>query len=242
MKPLVFCIVLLGLVALGSCDATAEEKTIFREWRKQHKKHYRSFDEEAEAMEKFLENKQEVDDHNKLYDQGKVTYKKKIWEYSDLSREEKRKFLHGVKVPADHNSNRYGRSGGNYPHFPTGPASIDWTKRGLVGPVENQMQCGSCWAFSASALVEAVMRKKHHNKALFSPQQLVDCSHFGTTGCEGGWPEYALDYVKANGMTDEEEYPYVAYQRTCEYTPSEKVGIITGVHNIPTRGNETWMR
>jgi C1A family cysteine protease len=147
-----------------------------------------------------------------------------------------------VQVPAEHKSGRYERAAGNYPHFPTGPESINWVNRGLVGPVENQGQCGSCWAFSASALVEAVLRKKNHNKALVSPQQLVDCSHYGTSGCSGGWPEYALDYVKTNGMTDEEEYPYVAYERTCEYAPSEKVGTITGVHNIPTRGNETWMR
>lgn len=86
------------------------------------------------------------------------------------------------------------------------------------------------------------MRKKHHNKDQFAPQQLVDCSHHGTSGCSGGWPEYALNYVKDNGITDEDEYPYVGYERTCEYTDNDKIGVVSEVFNIPTRGNETWLK
>jgi xylem cysteine proteinase len=239
MKLFVACIVLASVVAFAASEFTREEKKVFREWRKKHKKVYKSHEEEIEALEKFVVNMREIEEHNKLYDQGKVTFKRKLWEFSDFSIDEKRKFLHGVNVPQNLRSSR---NSGTYPHFPAGPKSIDWRKKGLVGPVENQGACSSCWAFSTAAIVESVMRKKHHNKALVSPQQLVDCSHTGTTGCIGGWPEYALDYVKNNGITDEEEYPYVAYERTCEYRPSEKVGTITGVHNIPTRGNETWLR
>ena len=43
-----------------------------------------------------------------------------------------------------------------------------------------------------------------------SEQNLVDCAYsYGCYGCDGGWPEAAMRYVKDNkGIDTEDAYPY----------------------------------
>lgn len=93
---------------------------------------------------------------------------------------------------------------------------IDWTTQGKVSGVKNQGQCGSCWAFSATGVMESWSLLKGQSVSL-SEQQLVDCSRpQGNQGCNGGWPSSALNYVKANGITTESAYPYAGRDQACK--------------------------
>ena len=97
-------------------------------------------------------------------------------------------------------------------------ADIDWTTKGVVTPVKNQGQCGSCWAFSATGVMESAAKLKGQTVSL-SEQQLVDCSgSYGNHGCNGGWPSSALNYVKDHGLASEAEYPYKAITAACSKT------------------------
>ena len=88
----------------------------------------------------------------------------------------------------------------------------------MVSPVKNQGSCGSCWAFSATGAMESFSYQKG-SKVSLSEQQLVDCSgSFGNQGCNGGWPHYALNYVKSNGLSSESEYPYAGKTQACKKT------------------------
>lgn len=88
---------------------------------------------------------------------------------------------------------------------------VDWTTQGKVSGVKNQGQCGSCWAFSATGVLESFYMQKSGSSPSLSEQQLVDCSRpQGNQGCNGGWPSSALNYVKGNGITTEGAYPYIA--------------------------------
>lgn len=97
------------------------------------------------------------------------------------------------------------------------PASVDWTDKGVVTPVKDG-QYG--WAFSATGAMEgawAISKKQLFN---LSEQELIDCS--------AGTP---FEYVVANGLATEEEYPYRGVQNACHSDTS--IMTITGAKSVP---------
>ncbi|KAL6197234.1 hypothetical protein ACLB2K_032843 [Fragaria x ananassa] len=98
------------------------------------------------------------------------------------------------------------------------PASIDWRNHGAVTPVKNQGQCGCCWAFSAVAAVEGIIKLRTGQLMPLSEQQLVDCSRdIYNNGCKGGNYDTCFQYIQENGgISSEECYRYTATEGACD--------------------------
>jgi len=117
------------------------------------------------------------------------------------------------------------------------PSSFDWRTKGVVNPIKNQGQCGSCWAFSTVSVIESAWALKGHNLTSFSEQEVVDCSHgcsneppYGDVcnqGCNGGWQWNAYpDVVSWKGLETEKAYPYTAVTGTCRQKKNTNMGVI----------------
>lgn len=104
---------------------------------------------------------------------------------------------------------------------------VYWGKE-IVGPVLNQGACGSCWAFSALAPLEAAIAIKTGEpwKPL-SKQHLVDCTFIKKRkdlkenhgikpglaknyGCDGGRMDWSYNFLRKHGAMYEGDYPYTS--------------------------------
>jgi cathepsin F len=114
-------------------------------------------------------------------------------------------------------------------------SSYDWRDHGAVNPIKDQGQCGSCWAFSTVANIEGVGAVETGKLLDLSEQQLVDCDS-ADSGCNGGLPSNAFQYMIDNGMGLEGEsaYPYTAKDGTCTESKAQEKAFITAWHQTST--------
>jgi len=115
-------------------------------------------------------------------------------------------------------------------------SGIDWRSKGAVNSIKDQKSCGSCWAFSAVAAMEAA-HKIHKGKLLsFAEQQLVDCST-DNHGCNGGNSGRAFTYYKTSEAMSEGSYPYHAKDQRCAYNSKNTTGVRSTGYTSVTKNN-----
>ena len=98
------------------------------------------------------------------------------------------------------------------------PELVDWHVAGKLSIPSDQGGCGSCWAFTTAATIEAAVAIKHNstNPDRLSVQYLLDCDQVNY-GCGGGWMLDAYDFTKKNGIVKESEYKskYLGRKDSC---------------------------
>lgn len=98
------------------------------------------------------------------------------------------------------------------------PENFSWSNvngTNFLGTSKNQhipQYCGSCWAHGATSSLSdriAIKRGSVFPEIDISVQVLMDCDR-NNSGCNGGWPLKAYDYIHKNGITDSTCAPYQA--------------------------------
>ncbi|XP_041068726.1 cathepsin L.1 [Carcharodon carcharias] len=234
--------ILATAVALASAASPSVEDLEWLAWQKKFGKSYFSPDEVAYRKEIWLANRKMVIKHNMLADQGLYAYRLGMNSFADLKNEEYKKMALGNclrNVTAAKFTPFTSLSFKNT----SLPATVDWRDKGYVTPVKDQQECGSCWAFSATGSLEGQHFRKTGNLVSLSEQQLVDCSgDYGNDGCNGGFMDYAFEYIMANGGVDtEESYPYTAEDGPCQFNPEAVGATCNGYVDLP-KGSENYLQ
>jgi cathepsin F len=154
-----------------------------------------------------------------------------ITEYTDLTEQEfTSKYLGGISDSTPTTSSITSNH--------TIPTSFDWREHGKVTPIKNQGNCGACWAFASTQVIESHFAIKYNNLIQLSPQQMVDCDKVAH-GCHGGYHFEALDYVKRQGGIEaEQDYKYEAQRGECRFDETKVAAKVSGYFNVTSDENE----
>lgn len=115
--------------------------------------------------------------------------------------------------------------------------SYDWRSYNGVTPVVDQGNCGSCWAFAATAALESNVMIATGKSIDRAEQILVSCS--GAGSCSGGYVDAASNYIRNTGLPPESYYPYTATNGACSTAANgwqSNTSAITSWHYV---GNTT---
>ena len=192
---------MIGIAAVAflsfSSAPSSSVETQFRDFLDTYRVGYGNSDEYSYRLSVFEDNLKTIAELNRKNPLATFAVNK----FADRTKQEM-KALRGLSVTPKHPVN----------FVPVKNAKeVDWT--GYWGKVKDQGQCGSCWAFSATAAYEAryhLSIGKDKVETYYSEQQVVDCDK-SSSGCNGGWMDYAFEYLHGHPFCSEDEYPYEAY-------------------------------
>lgn len=203
----------------------------FNHWAAFHGKVYNGATERDYRNSVFDTNVKRIYHHNKY---GNASWTMSVNKFSDMTGSEWRRLHVGGYKQKAQATRVYNYT--NETRLAALPTSVDWTMKGVVTPVKNQQQCGSCWAFSATGAMEGAWALSKGALFNVSEQQLVDCSvSEGNQGCNGGLMDYAFQYVLDNkGLTTEAAYPYTATgPNNCVSAGKPSVLTLSGFKDVP---------
>jgi len=204
----------LLFVALASCIHLEPPKGVsplihFRQYLAFFNKTYSSAEDKKHAFSNYVKSHHRVTTLRREATLKKTSTVFGLTKFADMSQKEfKNRIL--MKTLKTHQTTQ--QLVGPAPNQP-----VDWVAKGMTTPIKNQLQCGSCWTFSATETIESanIIAGKISTSKWLAPQEIVDCDA-GGSGCDGGWPQQAMSFIISQGGQDTEaSYPYTGVDGTC---------------------------
>ena len=204
MKTFIFAATAAAASALNASEFQ------FMSFAAEHNKSYETVEEFQMRAALFAETEAFIQEHNTQNNNYTVGHN----QFSDMTDMERKARL-GFRAAENKDGNVVELDTTNLPE------SVDWRTAGAVNAIQDQGQCGSCWAFSATGSLEGAHFLATGNLLKFAEQQLVDCANtaagYLNFGCNGGMYGRAWNYWKTHDAILESDYAYTAKDGTCAY-------------------------
>merc|ERR1711970_314324 len=227
------------LTALAVASYADYTKLQFAQFKEKYGKTYLGRSEHQLRYQVFQENLKRIEEHNR----SGATWKMAINQFSDLTQAEfQSMYLGGYK--------RLPTPAGNFTTVSKPakdlPAEIDWRTKGAITDVKNQGQCGSCWAFATTEMIESYAAIATGTLPNLSTQQVTSCAPNtlncgGTGGCYGSIPQLGYSYIQLFGHVTEKDYPYKSGSSgqtgSCGYDISDTPPVV-GLSGYDTMTND----
>lgn len=245
LVPVWLLLIVLAAAAIEHAQDDSEVEIQWRAFLTKYEKIYTTAEEAAFRRQVFAQSLERVAQYNMLEEEAPFG----VTKFSDLTVDEFRSlYLMSKHLLGEQKHNPSAREA-SYPTWQDGPVptAFDWRSRpGVVTPVKDQGQCGSCWAFSATENIESVWALQgNHTLTPLSVQQIVSCDT-KDEGCNGGDTPTAYQYVmKAGGLETEVNYPYKSgggATGKCKVNVTDVVAKIDGFEYATKSKNETAMQ
>ena len=220
MKVILF-VAIFALAGFATATNMEEFSNLWSAWKTLHQKTYASQEEDIERFVVFVENYHRVIKFNSENDSTRLALNK----FADLTKQEFKAQMTGgafVETNQDFVRERTAET----ESVGVLPVSVDWRAKGAVTPVKDQGQCGSCWTFSTTGVIEGFNFIQTGSLISLSEQQIVDCDKTTNQGCDGGWPYLAVEYAGQNGLELESDYPYTAEDGKCKYNKDKAQSVV----------------
>lgn len=218
-----FCALLAVSVSASIQLTESEYKQKFSEFLATYPKPYANSPEVEYRFSVFKNNLQRA----YAYGLNDPSAQYSVTQFSDMTPEEfNQMYLSKTRTPEEmRKSNKHIKPATSERKYKDLPETFDWREKGAVAPVKNQGSCGSCWAFSTVANIEAYSFLKTGSLQRFSEQALVDCDHTCeddhptdcNAGCNGGLMHLSLQFIHGNGLPLENDYPYTGRDGSCKF-------------------------
>jgi len=229
--------IFVTLLALAFASEHLLEKE-FYEFKMKHNKNYSTWEEHEKRLGIYKANKIKIQAHN---DQ-KRSWTMAMNQFGDMTGYEFSMYVKrgagGGYVPKKESERKV-----QHHKYNATCDSIDWDARGMITPVKNQGQCGSCWSFSTTGAIEGRYAISSGQLASLSEQELVDCDQ-NDSGCNGGLMDFGFEYViQHKGLCSEVQYPYTSgsttQRGTCEsYECTNRFDAISSYADVPSDNQE----